>query len=63
MTLISKNVYINKLDEIVSKYNNTYHRTTTMMPVDVKQNIYTDFNKAINDNDPQFKVGDVRISN
>ena len=63
MTLISKNVYINKLDEIVSKYNNTYHRTTTIMPVDVKQNIYTDFNKAINDKDPQFKVGDVRISN
>ena len=33
------------------------------MPVDVKQNIYTNFNKAINDKDPQFKVGDVRISN
>ena len=27
MTSISKNVYINKLDEIVNKYNNTYHET------------------------------------
>ena len=25
MTLVSKNVYINKLDDIVSEYNNTYH--------------------------------------
>ena len=36
ITLISKNVYINKLDEIVDKYNNTYHRTFKMKPVDVK---------------------------
>ena len=27
MTSISKNVCIDKLDEIVNKYNNTYHRT------------------------------------
>ena len=26
MTSISKNVYINKLDDIVDKYNNTYQR-------------------------------------
>ena len=36
MTLISKNVYIDKLDNIVNKYNNTYHRTIKMKPVDVK---------------------------
>ena len=24
MTSVSKNVYINKLDDIVNKYNNTY---------------------------------------
>ena len=27
MTSISKTVYIDKLDDIVSKYNNTCHRT------------------------------------
>ena len=35
MTLISKNVYINKLDDIVNKYNNTYHRGIKMKPVNV----------------------------
>ena len=37
MTSIPKNVYTNKLDNIVNKYNNTYHRTIKMNPVDVKQ--------------------------
>ena len=36
MTSISKNVYINKLDDIVNKYNNTYHTTIKMKPIDVK---------------------------
>ena len=36
MTLISKNIYINQLDDIVNKYNNTYHRTIKMKPVVVK---------------------------
>ena len=36
MTPISKNVYIDKLDDIVNEYNNTYHRTIKMKPVDVK---------------------------
>ena len=40
MTSISKNVYINKLDDIVDEYNNTYHRTFKVKPVDVKDNIY-----------------------
>ena len=43
ITSISKNVYINKLDEIVGEYNNTYHRTNKMKPVDVKDNTYIDF--------------------
>ena len=42
MTSISKNVYINKLDDIVNEYNNTYHRTIKMKPVDVKDNTYID---------------------
>ena len=58
MTAISKNVYINKLDDIVNEYNNTYHRTIEMKPVDVKDNIYNDFSKEVNDKDPKFKVGD-----
>ena len=63
MTVISKNVYIDKLDDIVNEYNNTYHRTIKMKPVDVKDNTYIDFKKEVNDKDPKFKVGDhVRIS-
>ena len=63
MTAISKNVYINKLDDIVDGYNNTYHRAIKMKPVDVKDNTYIDFKKEVNDKDPKFKVGDhVRIS-
>ena len=27
MTSVSKNVYIDKLDDIVNKYSNTYHST------------------------------------
>ena len=30
LTSVSKNVYIDKLDEIVNKYNNAYHRTIKM---------------------------------
>ena len=63
MTSISKNVYIDKLDDIVNEYNNTYHRTIKMKPADVKDNTYIDFKKEVNDKDPKFKVGDhVRIS-
>ena len=38
MTSISKNVYIDKLDDIVKEYNNTYHTSIKMKPVDVKDN-------------------------
>ena len=63
MTSVSKNVYIGKLDDIVGEYNNTYHRTIKMKPVDVKDNTYIDFKKEVNDKDPKFKVADhVRIS-
>ena len=63
LTSISKNVYIDKLDDIVNEYNNTYHRTIKMKPVDVKDNTYIDFKKEVNDKDPKFKVGNhVRIS-
>ena len=54
MTSKSKNVYINKLDDIVNAYNNTYHRTIKIKPVDVKNNTYTDSNKEVDDKDPKF---------
>ena len=40
MTSVSKNLYIDKLDDIVDDYNNTYHRTIKRKPVHVKDNIY-----------------------
>ena len=40
MTSISKNGYIDKLDDIVNEYNNKYQRTIKMKPVNVKDNIY-----------------------
>ena len=36
MTSISKNAYIDKLNDIVNKYNNAYPRTIKMKPLDVK---------------------------
>ena len=63
MTAISKNVYIDKLDDIVKEYNNKYHTSIKMKPVDVKDNTYVNFKKEINNKDLKFKVGDhVRIS-
>ena len=63
MTSIPKNVYIDKLDDIVDEYNNTYHTTIKMKPIDVKDNTYINTNKEINNKDPKYKVGDrVRIS-
>ena len=63
MTSVSKSVYIDKVDDIVNEYNNTYHRTINMKPVDVKDNIYIDFRKEVNDKYPKFNVGDhVRTS-
>ena len=38
-------MYIGKLDDIVNKYNNTYHRIIWMKPIHVKPSIYFDFNK------------------
>ena len=63
MTSVSANVYIDKLDGIVNEYNNTYHRTFKMKPVDVKDSTYIDFEKEVDDKDPKFKIGGhVRIS-
>ena len=63
MTSISKNVYNDKLDDIVNEYNNIYHTTITMKAIDVKDNTYINIDKEVNDKDPKFNVGDhVKIS-
>ena len=54
MTSISKSVYIDKLDDIVNKYNHTYLSTIKMKPVDVKSNTYIDSSKEINDKNTKF---------
>ena len=63
MTTVSENVYIDKLEDIVNKYNNKCHTTIKIKPDNVKVNTYIDFKKEVNDNDPKFRVSDyVRIS-
>ena len=40
MILALKNVSIDKLKDIVNKYNNTFYSTSKVKPVDVNSNIY-----------------------
>ena len=58
MISISKNVYIDKLQDIVDEYNNTYHTAIKMKPIDVEHNTHINTDKEINDKDPKFKVRD-----
>ena len=51
-------MYIDKLDDIVNKYSNTYYSTIKMKPVDVKSSTYIDSSKEINNEDPKFNIGD-----
>ena len=63
MTSKSKNVYINKLDDIANECNNTYHTAIKMNPIDVKDNTYINTSKKNNYADPKFKIDDrVRMS-
>ena len=59
MTSISKSVYIDKVDDIVNGYSNTYHSTNKMKPIDVKSIISIDYSKKINDKDPIFRIGNI----
>ena len=54
MTAISKNVYFVVLDDIVSKYNNTVHRTIKIKPIEVVGDSYAEYNKDVNKKDPKF---------
>ena len=59
MNAISKNVYIDKLDDKFHKYNNRYHSAIKMELVDVKLSTYIDWNKEINNKDPKSNTGDI----
>ena len=63
MSSISKNLYIDKLDDKVHDYNNTYHRRIKLKPADVKGIAHIDYSKKNNEKDPKFEVGDhIQIS-
>ena len=63
-TSISKNVYIDKLDDIVNKYNTAYHSTTKMNSVDVKSNTCIDSSEEIHEQDLKFNISYIfRIQN
>ena len=63
MTSISKNVYYDVLDDVVKKYNNSYHNTIKMKPINVRDDSFVEYNEESNEKDPKFKVEDqVRIS-
>ena len=57
MTSVSKSANTDKLDDIVNKYNNTYHKTIKVKTIDVKSSIYIYSSKEINNKDPIFNTG------
>ena len=63
MTAISKNVYFDVLNDIVDEYNNTYHKTIKMKPIDVTSDSFAEYNEKSKQKEPKFEVGNhVRIS-
>ena len=56
-------MFLDKLDDTVNKYNNTYHRTIKIKSVDIKSRTCFDSSKEINDENPKFKIdGIISIS-
>ena len=56
MSTISKNVYIDVLNDIVNKYNNTVHRTIKIKTIDVTGDSSVEYNEDFNKKGPKFKV-------
>ena len=56
MTAISKNIYVDVLDDIVNKYNDTAHRTIKMNPINVTDDSFSEYNEESNKKDPKFKI-------
>ena len=63
MTSLSKNVYIDKLFDIVNKYSNTYHSKIKMKLVDVKLNTYIDFILKIMKKIPDLQLVTMKVQN
>ena len=64
--MLKENIYwdLISISKNVFNYNNKYHRTIKMKPVDVKSSTYTDFNKQNSQENLEFEVDDhVRILN
>ena len=58
-----KKIYFDALNDIVDKYNNTYHKAIKMKPIDVENGSFAEYSEESNEKDPKFKIGDhVRIS-
>ena len=58
MTAVSTNAYINKLDEIVDKYNNRYHTPIRMNPANFKSDMCIEYGVNHNEKYPKIKDGD-----
>ena len=55
---MSKDMYIDKLDDTVNECKNTYHRTIRIKPVDFKNNTYVNIGYKVNEKEPKFKFDD-----
>ena len=58
MTAVSKSAYFDVLNDIVSEYNNTYHKIIKMKPTDVRRDSFAKYNEESNEKDPKFKIND-----
>ena len=54
MRLVQKNTYMYKLADLVNRYNNTYHKTIKMKPLDVSYSTCIKF--GIESNDKNSKI-------
>ena len=48
ITVISKNVHVDVLNDIVNRCNNTVHKTIKMKPIDVTDDYYAKYNEELN---------------
>ena len=56
MTAVSRNAYIDKLDDIVNECNSAYCSTIKMKPIEVKDNTDIDYINEVNDKDQNLKL-------
>ena len=54
MKAVPKNFYFHVLNDNMDKYNNTYHNTIKIEPIDVKSNSYAEYHVDSNAKDPEF---------